>query len=424
MRRWIIPLLLLLCTGTAQAADPTPELERRANDIVTYFEGGLREEELFAPSFLAALPAPRMAATRDGLRSQYGAAEGVVSIDAPNNRSAYIVYQFANARVRAQISIEPQSPHRIVGLLFTGAEMAGDSLDEVITAIDGLPGDTSFTVARLDGPNPELIATHNSDAQFAIGSTHKLYILAALIRSINNGERQWNDVVPLTHRSLPSGTLHNWPAGSPMTIHTLAGLMISISDNSATDTLLHLVGRDRVHAMMVEIGHADAGSNDPFLSTLDLFRLKMSPNGDLRDQWLAGDTDARRALLPMLDRVPRESLDVSRLQGAPNLIREIEWFASGRDLANLGAWLFDNADETALELLEINPVAGDVTRRWAYLGYKGGSEPGVLNHSFLGRTQNGETYLVSGSWNDAEAELDETALRAIMIRALSVLVDR
>lgn len=421
MRHIIMFLLALSSASVAQTSDDRTPIERRAADIVTYFEGGIGEEDLFAPSFLAALPAPRLAATRDGLRSQYGAAQAVESLDAPNARSAYVVYRFANARVRAQIAIEPHAPHRITGMLFTGADIAGDTLDSIAAAVAALPGDTSFTVARLGGANLDIIADHNSDERFAIASTHKLYILAELIRQIDAGERQWRDVVPLTHRSLPSGTLQNWPEGSPMTLHTLAGLMISISDNSATDTLLHLLGRDQVLQMLATTGHGAVERNDPFLATLDVFRLKAAADDALRQQWLASDRAGRRALLPRLEGIRRESLDLNRLQGAPNAIDEFEWFASGRDLAALVQWLLANADETALDILAINAPAGDVTRDWAFLGYKGGSEPGVLNLTFFGRTRTGSSYMVSGSWNDSDAHVDETALRAIMIRALSLL---
>src|SRR5690606_39753601 len=50
--------------------------------------------------------------------------------------------------------------------------------------------------------------------------------------------------------SLPTGILQEWPVGTPMTIQSLATLMISISDNTATDVLLRVAGRD------TEIGRA------------------------------------------------------------------------------------------------------------------------------------------------------------------------
>ena len=75
-----------------------------------------------------------------------------------------------------------------------------------------------------------------------IGSAFKLYVLAELVRAVNDGERQWADVVALDSdvMSGPSGVLQGWPTGTPMTLQTLATLMIYISDNTATYNLVRV----------------------------------------------------------------------------------------------------------------------------------------------------------------------------------------
>ena len=45
--------------------------------------------------------------------------------------------------------------------------------------------------------------------------------------------------------------------------------------------------------------------------------------------------------------------------------------------------------------------------RWRYLGYKGGSEPGVIAMSFLAQRQDGDWYALSASWNNPAARVDE-----------------
>ena len=126
-----------------------------------------------------------------------------------------------------------------------------------------LPGQTSIAVARLGEGAPVMLAGHEPDRALAIGSTFKLFILAELSRQIRAGERRWSDVVPLDRRSIPSGMLQNWPPGSPLTLHSLAALMISISDNSATDVLLRTLGRGNVERMMTTLGVAAAERNRP-----------------------------------------------------------------------------------------------------------------------------------------------------------------
>ena len=81
-----------------------------------------------------------------------------------------------------------------------------------------------------------------------MGSTFKLATLTALRRDIEKKKRAWTDVVTLRPevRSLPSGILRDWPDGSPLTLYALAALMISKSDNTATDALIGLLGRDAI----------------------------------------------------------------------------------------------------------------------------------------------------------------------------------
>ena len=85
----------------------------------------------------------------------------------------------------------------------------------------------------------------------------------------------------------------DWPRGAPVTLHTLAALMISQSDNTATDMLLHPLGRENVERMMAAIGVAAPARNRPLLSTLELSAIKTAP--DAGAQRLAAGRRGRRA---------------------------------------------------------------------------------------------------------------------------------
>jgi hypothetical protein len=85
-------------------------------------------------------------------------------------------------------------------------------------------------------------------------------------------------------------------------------------------------------------------------------------------------------------------------------------------------WLRRSGDSTALDLLSINPglgpaLAGD----FAYFGFKGGSEPGVLNMSFLLRSRAGRWMAVSATWNNPAAPLDEPRFAALMSRLVGLM---
>jgi hypothetical protein len=78
----------------------------------------------------------------------------------------------------------------------------------------------------------------------------------------------------------------------------------------------------------------------------------------------------------------------------------------------------------ALPILAVNPgVAPADAKRWRYVGYKGGSEPGVMAMNFLAQARDGDWYAVSASWNNPAARVDEAAFSGLLTRLLNLLAD-
>lgn len=59
---------------------------------------------------------------------------------------------------------------------------------------------------------------------------------------------------------------------------------------------------------------------------------------------------------------------------------------------------------------------------WSYIGYKGGSEPGVLNLTWLLCDTGGEWRVLSMSWNNPEALVDADTFELIAQRILALEV--
>jgi len=425
-RRLVLFLLawagLVGFAAPAAAQAPSAELRAAAEQVVALLKGEAEPAAIFAPSFLAAVPAAQVQAISEQLRAQHGAALRLGTVNAQNATAGTIAVEMERATLRMNLAIEAQPPHRITGLLVTGADLRGDTLAAVGEAIAALPGQTGFAVARLGDGAPELIASREPQRAMAIGSTFKLFILAELSRQVQAGQRRWSDVVTLDRRSLPSGMLQSWPAGSPLTLHTLAALMISISDNSATDMLLGIAGRDNVERMMTTIGVEAAARNRPFPGTLEMFALKTAPEADQRAWAAADEAERRRLLASRYAAVDPDRIDAGVFAGPPMRIAELEWFASPADLVRTMDWLRRNGDETARAILAISPGGPPSLRQdFAYVGYKGGSEPGVLSLTWLVRSRAGVWHVVTGSWNDPAAALDEARFIGLMQRALQLV---
>jgi hypothetical protein len=106
--------------------------------------------------------------------------------------------------------------------------------------------------------------------------------------------------------------------------------------------------------------------------------------------------------------------------GTPKAI-DIEWLVSGEDIASLMRRLRDLEDPTAREIMAVNAsVAGNLPGDWQYIGYKGGSEPGVLNLSWLLQDHAGEWHVVTLTTNNPDAAIDTEAFRALAMRAIAL----
>lgn len=406
--------------ATAPAADPS--LTVRSHELIGIVSGTGDFSGYFAPSFHAALPKEKWDAIVVSMTGQMGKPLAIDRLTAVTPFSANLRVRFERGVVNAQIAIDPAPPHQVVGLLFTGPEMAGDTLDKLAADIRALPGTTGLGIYALGEGAPRLVAGIAPDKAMPLGSAFKLWVLGELAREVSAGERKWSDVVAIGPASLPSGITQNWPPGSPVTIQTLATLMISISDNTATDTLVSLEG-EQLDRFVTQAGVPRLA---PVLTTRQMFALKSPANADLATQWATSlAPSARRTLLDgNAARLRTTPVDPMMFAGKPTKVDTLEWFASPAETAGILDWLRKQGGETPLPLLAINPGIDPTTRgKFDYVGFKGGSEPGVVTLNFLVRRKDGRWLAIAAGWHRNDAGVEENRLIMLMTRALVLLAD-
>ncbi|MBH5322643.1 serine hydrolase [Aurantiacibacter sediminis] len=396
-------------------------VETRAQDLVPAMRADIAYEEVFADVFRNSISEDQFLAIRTQLESQFGQLVGLESVTPVSETNAELVFRFEDALANGLVSVQAEAPHLVTGFRLTDFQPLDDSPEGLLADLEALPGEASLLITRLGAETPLL--AYNANSQLALGSTFKLYVLSALTQAIAAGNLAWDDVIELDQSSYPSGQMQDWPSGSPVTLHTLAVLMISISDNTATDQLIEVLGREAIEAEVAASGHDRPELNSPFMTTRELFVLKSGGDEELA-AYRAMNVDERRDALNALTNVDRDTNDImAAFSGGPNAI-DIEWFASSNDIAALFERIRDAGEETALGVMAVNPSLSSNTQDdWRYAGFKGGSEPGVLNFSWLLQDQAGEWWTITMGWNNPDAEVDMQQFELLSARAVALAAD-
>lgn len=238
---------------------------------------------------------------------------------------------------------------------------------------------------QLVGASIEPIHETNANQVLPIGSNFKLWILGALSLQVEAGRLDWEQMVGIqdAYRSVPGGDLRYVRAGTRFTLRYLAERMIQKSDNTATDHMLFLAGRENVEQAMATMGHSDPACNVPLLSTRELTMLKFAYPHQQLDAYYAASVDERRRILAEeIAAIPYEALtDLDQTE--PIEIDRVEWFATRDDLARTMAWLLVESQKPGLrqvaEILSLETPLPFDGETWPYVGYKSGSELGVLS---------------------------------------------
>ena len=385
----------------------------------------------FSPAFLAQVPPAKLVETAG--RVAQGAPYALEKVTPAPGTDRILVARVRSSRGQAfnvRLALEPRG-ERIAGLLIRphiDAKSAA-SWDEVATTVRAVAPAASFLAAEIDGKKCVPLSSVDPDKPLALGSAFKLYVLDALAAQIAAGKHHWEDSITIDdgHKSLPSGDMRDEPAGKTFTVRRFAEQMISASDNTAADHLLAFVGRGAVEGAVQASGHAKPSLLAPFLSTREMFALKLLAPPEDQRAYISGDAAHRRKLLDGYDKRDLAEM-MSRVPSfdKPILIDSIEWFASPADLCRLMADLHVRSGTPATapvgEILSMNPGLPDEKKQYRYIGFKGGSEPGVLDLTFLlQRARDDKWLFLTVDFNDANAPVDEPKAIAAVATAREFL---
>jgi beta-lactamase class A len=376
----------------------------------------------FDQAFLAKIPAAQLNATLSQVKSLR--LDSVLS-----STSEFVALAVTDAGQQELVTLSVDA-HGLIGGLELTAEPSQPALTVPATwaAVDKQVQQAApqarLLVARVTGGACQTVNAVDATAPAPLGSAFKLYVLDALARAIAKGTVSWDQRLTLTSQlqSLPSGDLGTEPAGTQVTVLQAAQDMISSSDNTAADLLITLVGRTAVESAAAASGMADPALDTPFLTTRELFVLKLDDWPSLAGRYLAMNAAGRQALLTgTVDRVPLSALPVTAPAGwtQPRDVGTIEWFASPADICRVYASLAALSRQPGLapvaSILEINNGSMNLdSAQWRSVWFKGGSEPGVLTLNYLATTRTGQSYVVSALTANPAAPIPPAATAQLL----------
>lgn len=290
-----------------------------------------------------------------------------------------------------------------------------------------LVDNASFLAAEINNGACEEIHGLAPELTLAIGSGFKLYILGELAQQIaqhtddatssdlSPTRFEWEDPLEIQqqHKSIPHGPLLFAPDGSTYTIRYVAEQMIQRSDNTATDHLLFLLGRENIERRMAEMGHHNPTLNKPLYSTREFAIAKFLWADEELGAYFAASDDQKRMMLK------KEQRDYEALEAhfeergdpiSPTRIDTVEYFANRFDMCMALMSLHDMAQHPQLrpvtEILTLEDQIGIDREDWIYVGFKGGSEIGVLAGNWLLRRNDGRLFVMTMAFNDTAEAID------------------
>ncbi len=333
------------------------------------FQATRLEARWFAPVLLGEVPLERLTSSRDELLRNHGAYRGALR---DGDRWTVIL---AHARVPARIALDGRG--RIRSLFFERAVVVPETLARATAALAVLPGQHAFLI--LDSGRER--AAHDAERPLGVGSAFKLLVLREYAAALRDGRLRGDAVVALRPEWMApgSGMIGAWPAGTQIALGTLATMMIAISDNTATDALMDLVGRGTLDA-------AAPARNRPLMTTRELHLLRVHPDPQALGLWRGGDVAARRGVLAALP--PGRDLP---LVWGDTLASDIDYLFTSRELCAL---ITETAERPELR---VNPGPA-AALGWEWSAYKGGSTDTSISATILA-AKSERRVCVSATWN-------------------------
>ncbi|MFK8051391.1 MAG: serine hydrolase [Woeseiaceae bacterium] len=397
----------------------------------------------FDPATLAGLPVAQWQAFFDSLRSVIpnGTVQEIITMTPTNVR---VMMGNANDPASGQFMVlrTDLSSGLITSFGANGFPLNGSNTaaaDQNLTfataadKLETIAEDVGVLVARIDENNQcQPIFERNADDVLATASIFKVWTMGAIAQAIEDGVIGADQMVEIIDDNLVLGGTINNDVGTMVSVTDLAALMLGISDNTATEHLFRLAGRDRNEAALDQFNHMNQAAMEPFLSMNEGFHLYFTvPEVDAVTYVNASEQAQRdfvdNTLTPLgpVTQFNRANLSV--------LVSGL-WQASPKDVCGVIAGLRQFSDVS--EGFEITDQAYgaesflvNLRNQWERVWFKGGSlDDGfglrVLTYGWLVETDSRGAFVIVAMGNNdsgGNARIDQSAFSSVASRIMDIV---
>jgi hypothetical protein len=322
--------------------------------------------------------------------------------------------------LKLKVTLSVNRSGLIDGLKLTS--VLATSWSQIDQTLAALAPSVSFLAARVSNGSCQPIHQLASSTPRPLASEFKLFVLGALAHQIATGRVEWNqeltvqDQLKSVGNPQGSGSLQFSPPGTKVSVQETATKMISISDNTAADMLINLVGRAAV-GTQVQHWSSTPELDVPFLTTREMILLHYVDFPRLAHAYLNRAPNKRGAFLDS----SVDPLPLSEVKGStePRDIDKIEWFGSPDDVCRAFVGLQQLSHQPRLSpissIFSVNTGSlGLDPSEWPTVWFKGGSEPGVLTLGYMATNSDGQTFVVSAMLSSAAATLAPSATLTLL----------
>ncbi|MGB0452384.1 MAG: serine hydrolase [Bacteriovoracaceae bacterium] len=367
-------------------------LMKKANFICSQIKANpsFNYEEHFGENFRKAIPKSRLVGILKSLHKQYGNCKQIEKEKDELVKEFYTEHK-NEKKLHFNIALENEGQRPLISsLLYRGEKLQIKELKSARDIKNELKKISGKTSLLLMDENEKVIIKHNHEAITPLGSVFKLFVLEALAEEIKQGRISWDDQIKIENsfKSLPSGIMQNYKKGKKVTVFDAAEKMLSISDNTATDHLIELIGKRKIEKHIAGLPFVKNKQGlTPFLKTRELFLVRAFWDEQTTSAYAKSSATKRRMMLANLKtKISNKSLmDKLSTWSSPRSIYDIEWFSTPLEVCQLLVHLNKRNNEKINQVLSPNSSQNEDV---PYVAYKGGSEPGVLQQSYLIKNKN------------------------------------